>query len=152
MFQNILHTRESIDKRDQTSPINWLISCAVLNSIICIVLIFCLDGITAPTVTLSAAYLFYILVGYGRQIIILLVMLIEIAKVNEVHDNMIEAIAKVSWKDMETEKLSLYIALKEYPIGSTMFFYRPSKIQLMLQMASAVLSVLFAIFWAFVFK
>lgn len=152
-FEEYFEARESIDARDRRAPINWLVAAAVWNTIICIVLIFVVTqetNLDTPSNILSDVL--FVLAAYGRQIIVLFVMFYEIAKVNEISHQMIHSLARSQWKDQETQKLSLYIAVKECPMGSTLFYTRPSRNQLFINMASAAGGIGFAIFWAFVFS
>jgi hypothetical protein len=94
----------------------------------------------------------FVLSIFGRQFVVLFNYLYEMSKVNAIADSMLEHLAKDCW---ESEKLAtrfdLYILMKEMPLGSSLFFFRPSKLSLILQVGSTVIGVGFAIFWAFVF-
>jgi hypothetical protein len=71
--------------------------------------------------------------------------------VNEIQEIMIHHLAKTRWIGDETKRLNLYLVMKELPMGSSVFFYRPTKNELLIQIASTIVGIGFAVFWAIVF-
>lgn len=144
--------REGIDSRDRHTPINLLISSAMINFIISLLLFFAMAD-----VKMSKGFLclniFYVFAIFGKQFIMLVIILLEVVKVNEKCDMMVKSIAKYDWgggvEANERQRLSLYVAVKEYPIGSTIFYIRPSKFQITIHLLSMILSAAAAVFWAF---
>lgn len=91
----------------------------------------------------------YILTTFGRQTLVLLLILYEMAKVNSINDDMLAYLAEDLWPDAYDKRYNLYILLKQCPMGSTMFNYRPSKMALFLQMGSTIAGVAAAVFFSF---
>lgn len=145
-----LKAREYIDERDRVSPVNWLLSAAIFNTTFGIILVFFLSQFKTSSIE-SLVDVTFVLTSYGRQTIVLIVFLLEVAKVNEIADVMLHGLAKTRWKGLETKRLNLYVVMKECPMGSTILYYRPSKWELILQAGSSVVGIGFAIFWAVVF-
>jgi hypothetical protein len=95
--------------------------------------------------------IFYVISGFGRQIIVLIVILLEVVKVNDIADQLLKIIVKSEWPEKEMIRLNLYVAMAECPTGSTIFYFRPSKFQLMIQIVSSIIGMGIAIFWAIIF-
>ncbi len=107
-----------------------------------------------------------------REIIVLLVLLRSILQVNGIIDELIETFSKQSMihklknahpnmedvnDDVESEslkindemrfrRLELYLFMKEQRIGTTIWSFRPSKIQLLLQITSIITIVITTLF------
>jgi hypothetical protein len=142
--------RESIDKRDRVTPINWLLFAALINTILAIILIFIISEYHQRMILIFGE-IFYILSGFGRQIAVLIVILLEIVKVNEIADSLLKLLVKAEWPENELVRLNLYVAMKDCPMGSSIFYFRPSKFQLMVQIVSSIVGMGIAIFWAVIF-
>jgi hypothetical protein len=117
---------------------------------------------------------FYILVIFGNEVVIFLLLLLQILNVNEMVDLLLEQTTKqllssyasasqsltsspaaastllhaesdmealISPDERRIRRLELYLIMKEYRIGSRMLFYRPSKVQLMLQITSIAIGL-----------
>lgn len=144
--------RDSIDYRDQLNPVNWLVSAAIMNTLFAIVVIIGAhsDGDQESSVDVFINIIF-VLSAFGRQLLVLLCYLHEMAQVNAIAETMLFALAKQSWGELNEVRLNLYLLMKEMPLGSSLFFYRPSRFALFAQILSAVGGVAIAIFWAFLF-
>lgn len=144
--------RQGIDRREKMAPINWLSGTAVLNTLLGMILIITARPKDSRPVDIFAGCI-YILTNFGRQTIVLLLLLYEMAKVNAINDQMIAYLARNLWPQEEWgARQNLYLLLKECPLGSSIFFFRPSKAALTFQMTSTVLGVVAAVFWAFTFR
>jgi hypothetical protein len=140
-------------KRDSKLPINWLLSAALGNTIGLIIILFVISQVKDHN---SIAGVFqdviFCLAYFARQIFILLGYLYEISKVNEIYDELLEELAiATDWEELERRRWGLYISVKECPIGSTIFFFRPSRNEIFAQISSVAFAVGLAIFWAVVF-
>ncbi len=145
-----LQAKESISTRERVTPINWLVSAAVVGTLFGIIFIFLLSRFELSAVEMFSA-LVTVFTTFGRQTIALILFLLEIAAVNEVHEVMVHHLTTTRWIGEDTKRLNLYVVLKEMPLGSSIFFYRPSRTELLLQIASSIIGVAFAVFWAVVF-
>lgn len=145
-----LQANESIKEREKVTPINWLLSSAVISTLFGIAYILIMSEFDFTPLE-SFSMLTKACTTFGRQTIVLIVFLMEIAKVNEIQEEMIHHLAKTRWNDDETKRLNLYVVMKELPMGSTIFYYRPSKLELLIQIGSSIVGVGFAVFWAIVF-
>lgn len=151
--EEYLQIRESIDYRDSLNPVNWLVSAAVLSMLFAMIIIPTAHTNDKDAYALAVfGEIVFVLSIFGRQFVVLFNYLYEMSKVNAIADSMLEHLAKDCW---ESEKMAtrfdLYILMKEMPLGSSLFFFRPSKLSLILQVGSTVIGVGFAVFWAFVF-
>jgi hypothetical protein len=142
--------RESIDKRDRMTPINWLLSAGMVNTFLAILLLFVISEYKTEIILIFGD-IFFILSGFGRQIVVLVVILFEIVKVNEIADGLLKILVKSEWFNKDVIRLNLYVAMKDCPMGSTIFYFRPSKFQLSIQIASSIVGMGIAIFWAVIF-
>jgi hypothetical protein len=142
--------RESIDKRDRMTPINWLLSAGIVNTFLAILLLFVISEYKTEIIFIFGD-IFFILSGFGRQIVVLVIILFEIVKVNEIADGLVKILVKSEWFNKDLIRLNLYVAMKDCPMGSSIFYFRPSKFQLMLQIGSSVIGMGIAIFWAVIF-
>lgn len=144
--------RAEIDERDRRSPVNWMIFSAVFNTVFCMVLIVVAKSETNSATALAFGIL-YVLSAFGRQPIVLLLILFEMTKVNSLSERMLRALAAdASWaasKEAVT-RFNLYILMKESPLGSSLFTFRPSRTALTVQMASTVTGIVFSLFWSLV--
>jgi hypothetical protein len=145
-----LEARESIKNREKVTPINWLLSDAVISTIFGIIFVFLISRLGDNRYG-SFIGVFNVLTIFGRQTIVLVLFLLEVAKVNQIEEVMMHHLAKTRWTEDETKRLNLYLVMKELPMGSTVFFYRPSKNELLFQIASTIIGIGFAVFWAVVF-
>ena len=145
-----LQAKESINLREKVTPINWLVFGAIVTTLFGIIVIFFLTRFEYTTLG-AFSIMMQVLTTFGRQTLVLIIFLLEIAKVNEIHEMMIHHLAKTRWIGEDTKRINLYIVMKEIPMGSSVFFYRPSKFELLLQIGSSLLGIGFAIFWAVVF-
>lgn len=151
--------RNSIDERDRQTPISILVFCALINFILSLILIFTFNesGIEMTTLAL-VMYIFYVAVIFGKESVVIVLLLLEIVHVNEKCDILTKSIAKSEWGDAgntevkERQRLALYAAVKEFPVGSTIFYIRPSKLQVTIQLLSMVVGAMAAVFWAFALK
>ncbi len=143
--------RESIDARDRKTPINLLIASTVINFILGLTLIFSLSNIHQSPWVIFVDIIFIATI-FGKQLGILIIILLEIVYVNEIGDIMLKAIAKEEWSEKEQQRFALYLAVKEHPIGSTIFYIRPSKFQIMIHIGSLTISACISVFWAFLTK
>lgn len=149
-YTEYFQSRESIDKRDRETPINWLIFASLTNTAMAILLLFVISEYHDSLLGIFGD-IFFILSGFGRQIAVLIVILLEIVKVNEIADQLLKILVKSEWIGNELTRLNLYVAMKDCPMGSTIFYFRPSKFQLTLQIGSSIIGMGIAIFWAIVF-
>jgi hypothetical protein len=149
-YTEYFSARESIDKRDRMTPINWLIFAALVNTVLAILLLFIISSYPQLLLFIFGE-IFYVISGFGRQIIVLIVILLEVVKVNDIADQLLKIIVKSEWPEKEMIRLNLYVALAECPTGSTIFYFRPSKFQLMIQIVSSIIGMGIAIFWAIIF-
>jgi hypothetical protein len=146
-----LQARESIQNREKVTPINWLLSTAVISTLFGIIFIFFVSKFDENSLNAFVSVLNVFSI-YGRQTIVLVLFLLEIAKVNEIQEVMIHTLAKTRWiGGNETRRLNLYLVMKELPMGSSVFFYRPTKTELLIQIGSTIVGIGFAVFWAIVF-
>jgi hypothetical protein len=81
-------------------------------------------------------------------------LLYEITQVNEIYEKIIATLARKDWTRTvdQSSRFGVYIAAKEYPLGSIIFFVRPTKFELLIQFASSIVGIAIAIFWAIAFK
>lgn len=150
-YGEYFQARESIDKRDRETPINWLIFAAFINTCLAILLLFVIGEYGKQKLLFIFWDIFYILSSFGRQITVLFVILLEIVKVNEIADSLLKLLVKSEWIGKEIQRLNLYVAMKDCPMGSSIFYFRPSKFQLMVQIVSSMIGMGLAIFWAIIF-
>lgn len=143
--------RESIDYRDNLSPTNWLVSAAFLSTLLMVVIIIAAHEVEDWDLLEMLGAVALVVSVFGRQIVVLIMYLYQMAHVNAVAESMLEKTARADWDDDNLRRLDLYVLMKEFPMGTTLFFYRPSRFALLLEMFSAVIGLGIAIFWAFVF-
>ena len=151
--------RNSIDERDRQTPISILIFYALINFVLSLILIFTFNesGIEMTTLSLIM-YIFYVAVIFGKESVVIVILLLEIVHVNEKCDTITKNIARNEWGDTDTlevkerQRLAVYAAVKEFPAGSTIFYIRPSKLQVTIQLLSMVAGAMAAVFWAFALK
>ncbi|RYG99722.1 hypothetical protein EON65_50015 [archaeon] len=147
-----MQIRESIDYRDKLSPLNWLMAAAVFNTICAMVLIGSLGAAVESETEIDIfGGVMFTLSTFGRQILVLLMLLNEMANVNALSETMLHKLVQDAWGDDKIMRFDLYILMKEKPLGSSLFYFRPSKWTLLVQIVSAVTGLIVAIFWAFVF-
>lgn len=151
--ERYLMIREDMIRRDSSLPINSLLSCALLNTIIVIILFFATSASaeTNGNILFGLGETVFYLTYFGRHIILLIWYLYEISLVNEIYALMISELSRKQWFELESRRWSLYIAMKEFPAGATIFFMRPSREELLAQIGSLAFAVGLAIFWAIVF-
>lgn len=144
--------KESINIRDQMSPVNFLVTSGIIGVLVVVIFVLVLTSLKTENqldMFLSIVILF---TNYGRQIIVLISFLFEVSKVNEIYEEMLLLLAKKNWSaEKETQRINLYLVMKELPMGSTVYNYRPSRWDLIVQMSSAIFAIIVAIFWAVVF-
>jgi hypothetical protein len=148
-----LMTRNDMIKRDSNLPINWLLSTTLANTIVLIIILFVVaQGDGHNSVAAVFEDVIFCLAYFGRQIFILLIYLFEISKVNEIYDELLDELAiATNWEELEKLRWGLYISVKERPIGSTIFFFRPSRNAIFAQISSVTFAVGLAVFRAVAF-
>eukprot|EP01031_Cornospumella_fuschlensis_P035159 gene35159-42584_t len=147
-----MQIRESIDYRDKLSPLNWLMAAAVFNTLCAMVLIGSLGAAIESESELDIfGGVVFILSTFGRQVVVLLMLLNEMANVNALSETMLHKLVNDAWSDDKIMRFDLYILMREKPLGSSLFYFRPSKWTLFVQIVSAITGLFVAIFWAFVF-
>lgn len=148
-----LTARRDIDQREEMYPINWLSCAAVVNTIVGMVLIVISKPKEVSAVK-ALVGIIYIITTFGRQTMVLLLTWYEMAKVNAINEQMLDRLSSEPWPadEQPAARYDIYILLKEKPLGSSIFFFRPSKTALFLQMGSTVLGVTVAVFWALAFR
>ena len=143
-FPDYLLARKSLATRDSESPINLIVAAALLNTLVCFLLLILIAGHHLTRIQI-ASYCFYIIACFGKQTIVMLVILYEVMRVNEFAELLFGNIAEEEWgDDLEKNRISVYIGLREKPIGSTVFSVRPSKLSLLVQICSTVFGISFA--------
>ena len=151
--EEYFEARESIDSRDRLTPLSIIAFTALLNMLFCFLLMFAIKR----KIHTKAGVIFniiYVLSNFGKQPVVVAAILKEIVKVNEIAEKMIAFISRYRWfatDSSDSNRVSLYIATKEYPIGSTIFYMRPTKFQVYVQVFSLMFGVGSAVFWALVF-
>jgi hypothetical protein len=176
-----LRVQREILSRDSNEPINLFAVTSLINLVIILLLIWSITSFGDEIWQVVYALVF-ILSTFGRQFILLVLLLLEVLKVNSLAETMLKQISADLWEEDEEvigeldtshddeeenngdlrenegkqEKTSLlqsrdhkrvqiYILLKEHPVGSNIFGYRPTRLQLIAQLASVIITVLIAI-------
>ena len=143
--------RYHVSVRNEMAPINWLVSAGIIGIVVVIILVFVVASMdfTKPEM---CEFVFVILTNYGRQILVVFQFLWEVSKVNEIYDEMLQYLAEHNWQSpKEMDRCNLYMAMKELSIGTTIFYYRPTRGEVSVQVGSSILAILLASFWAVVF-
>jgi hypothetical protein len=165
-----VETGKNFEERDKQSPMDFVLIAAGFDTLVCIVVISILGFNNAVPAQDVAYNVFYILVIFGNEVVIFLLLLLQILNVNEMVDVLLEQTTKqllssyasasqsltssstllhaesdmealISPDERRIRRLELYLIMKEYRIGSRMLFYRPSKVQLMLQITSIAIGL-----------
>eukprot|EP01031_Cornospumella_fuschlensis_P030470 gene30470-36828_t len=135
--------KKQLDSAYSVKVLNWLVLMALSNLALTIASIFVLEAAhTSLNIVLG---LFFSLVAiFGREVFVLVTMLLEIGRVNEAGDQLARALATAEWDDRYAQ-VSLYMTIKEHEIGSRIFRLRPSRFQVLVQASSALFGILLSI-------
>eukprot|EP01031_Cornospumella_fuschlensis_P030668 gene30668-37058_t len=135
--------KKQLDSAYSVKVLNWLVLMALSNLALTIASIFVLEAAhTSLNIVLG---LFFSLVAiFGREVFVLVTMLLEIGRVNEAGDQLARALATAEWDDRYAQ-VSLYMTIKEHEIGSRIFRLRPSRLQVLVQASSALFGILLSI-------
>ncbi len=149
-----VETGRNFDKRDQHSPINYVLFAAVVNTLICICVMFLLSFTPAYDSTEVLYNVLYMVVVFGNEIVLLMLILIEVLRVNEMVDILLEQTSRQLLSGLSTggesefpkderriRRLELYLIMKEYRIGSRILFYRPTKVEIIVQITSIAIAL-----------
>ena len=133
--------RASIDEKDAKSPINFLLTSAIISTLIGIFGLLLLPQ-TTDSYGETVLLMFIVLANYGRQMFVFMRFLWEVSKVNEQYEEMIHKLASMPWNDAKGyQNMRLYVAMKELPMGTKIFYYRPSRLGLVLQIGSFAFTI-----------
>jgi hypothetical protein len=151
--KDFLETGKRIEERDKQSPIDWLLITAFVETLLCIIVLVIL-GIYAHEMSVDVLLvnILFIFSSFSKEVIIFISMLYQVMKVNELADIMIGQLARTLHTEdshQKMQRMELYIAMKEYRMGSTIMYYRPSRGQLLLQIVSIVIALLTTVMRAF---
>lgn len=142
--------RTNLSDHNRDVPVNILVFTATANTILFFIIVYSLVGFPQSPLPDVVAFL-SICVIVGRQTLVLFTYLLEVSQVNTIAEECVTAVARHQWKGRESHRISIYIALKEFPLGSKVFGFRPTKGEIFFQLGSTVVGILLAIFWALVF-
>lgn len=135
--------KKQLDSAYSVKVLNWLVLMALSNLALTIASIFVLEA--AHTSLKIVLGLFFSLVAiFGREVFVLVTMLLEIGRVNEAGDQLARVLASAEWEDRYAQ-ISLYMTIKEHAIGSKIFRLRPSRFQVLVQASSALFGILLSI-------
>ena len=162
-----IRIRMDMKRRDQQSPLNWVftgtaVSVGLGGGLLCAAI---LGGNLLQHTTLRL-FITYVVFIVSYEIVIILVLLYAILKVNEMSEDLlnkfsmrpIDDILSISGDgetgdqdgvvyDVETarrmdekrfRRLELYLVMREHKVGTRIWSYRPTKLQLLLQMLSII--------------
>ena len=150
-----LSVRESMEMRDRAAPINLMLFSCIISVVAGLASLFWLFMNENDNVAVDILYQIFVLIAvYGRPYAVILIILFEIVGVNERAEKIPSTIAKYKWQSSldQSMRFSLYMATKEYPLGSMIINLRPSKFELITQVVSSIVGVVFAAFWAIFFS
>ena len=146
--------REDMETRDRAAPINLILFSCIVSVIAGLSTLFWVFvDVNEKLIGYILFQIFVFIAVYGRPYAVILMILLEIVGVNERAEKIPALIAKYSWQSTpdQTIRFSLYMTVKEYPLGSMIVFLRPSKFELLIQVVSSIVGVIFAAFWAIFF-
>ena len=135
------------------APLNTIVVSCSISSVIAIILMI-LAANNAEGYAETFTNLVIVGSAFGSQYIVLLAILFEIANVNSVVEHMVrEELTLRHWSTdkLDTLRLSIYNTMQQKPIGAFICGFRPTVHELHFNIASSVLSLIIAIFWAIVF-
>lgn len=151
-----------MELRDKQSPMNVLFSTVAIDSFVCVILLFYVSSVSFLTNEKLIYNMLYMIVIFAKDIWIFMLLLWNVLKVNEMVDVLLTQISRglighspeftnslslatvtkeIQRDEKRLRRLELYLLMKEYRIGSTILFYRPSKVQLIVQMTSVALGI-----------
>lgn len=135
--------KKSIKSREEITPINFILVSAAFNTIVSAIMILASDA--GSMIELSEVVVFSIGI-IGRQVIVLLWILWECTCINEIPDQIADEMVLTEWKgESERNRISLHTAFRHSSIGSEIFFYRPNRNEILLQMLATAGSVVFSV-------
>ena len=139
-----------LEERDANSPLNFIVGVAIIVIVLCTTTLLFYNIHTNSSLVIhimSSLLLVYIGV---KEIVILLIIIYYMRKVNDMADQLLHQVNRRMSTDIKDDKLrqrriELLLIMKDYRIGSTVFYQRPSTTQLMVQFLSLVAAVLSAV-------
>lgn len=148
-YRNI---RQSINIRSRYQHINWLICGGIVGLVVTFVLLLAISYSPALPPVERCSIIFVTLANYGREIVVLLLFLWEIGIVNDIYRQMLRCVSQINTvgEGKDVMRLKLYVAMKELPMGTTVLYFRPSKRDIFIQMASSMFAMFIALLKAFV--
>ena len=146
--------REEMETRDRAAPINLMLLSCIVSVIAGLSTLFWVFVDENDKMIGNISYQIFLLIAvFGRPYAVILMVLVEIVGVNERAERIPSTFAKYTWQSTpdQSVRFSLYMAAKEFPLGSMIVFMRPSKFELVTQVVSSIVGVIFAAFWAIFF-
>ena len=144
--------RGNMENRDQASPINLILLSCFVNLAVGLSLIYWVYVVLGDKdVSDNALNSFDVIATFGPLYIFIIVFLLEIIGVNARADKVVPSIAKYDLENEEvdqTHRFGIYMAAKEYPLGSMILFSRPSRLQLLTEIGSSIFGICISILWA----
>lgn len=141
---------EAVSSSARTVSFSLLIIPAATSTAFAIVLLY-LDTTYTEQSTQDPAGAFNFVAQFinsvAREITVLLLLLYEMARVNEVSERFLPMLARQPWNVDKAgeERVNLYMAAQQYPLGAKILGYQPSRNVIILQMVSTVVSLLFGL-------
>ncbi len=139
-----------LEIRDSKSPLNLLVGIAIVMILICATNLTFYNSHTSMSIASHIFSSLVLIFLVGKEIIVLLVVIYFMLEVNDMADQLLHQVNRRMSIEIKDERLrlrrvELLLMMKDYRIGSTVFYQRPSTIQLMIQFVSLLAAVLSAL-------
>ncbi len=139
-----------LEERDANSPLNLITGIAIVMILICATNLIFYNAHTSASLAshiISSILLVFLVV---KEILILLLITYFMREVNDMADQLLHQVNRrmsIEIKDerQRLRRVELLLMMKDYRIGSTVFYQRPSTTQLMVQFVSLSAAVLSAL-------
>lgn len=159
-----LNVRSDMQEKDRSMsrPLNWLLTSAVWNTVIGIVIACAMNSFLENSATLHEVYLIaFAVVYFGKQTGILFLLLEEVGRINQICPDALHSLAQQDWSliynpdpnvqvEREAQRIKLCIALRECPVSATILGMRFTQLQLRVQLVGALLSYVIAVLRAII--